>query len=271
MNERTMQQLLQERLERHEHETALCSEAGADVDLAMRTASLCSITITRAESEYGEDWWSRLQQEAQERRAQLRQSWVKEIHESFRRVLAQGDGPVSAFDLGREYVRSKVPVGLLELCDGWSVEQHGGLLLCGKAEVGKTMALLTLAWRLHAQVNPIPTDPTEPPGFISIPVVWTQAVNLAHERTAWQFGEERPEFELLCERAKVLVIDDLFFSNHRTDVILEVVASRMNRGLPTLTTCGFTEDEIRTRLGDSGLRRLVRCGQYTGTILELDG
>ncbi len=272
MSEMTMKEILAERRERDRVERVLCDAAGADYSLAMRTASLCSFTITRAESEYGDAWWSRLQQEAEKIRDHLQASWSKQIADSFRSMIAQGGGPVSAVDLGWKYVLSKVPEPLLVICDGWSSERDGGLLLCGKAESGKTMALLALAWWMHQRANPIPKrlDLVEPPGIIRTPVVWTQAVKLAHERTAWQFGEERPEFELACENAKVLVIDDLFFSNHRTDVILEVAASRMNRGLPTLTTCGFTEDEIRTRIGDSGLRRLVRCGTVRGKILEKD-
>ncbi len=271
MTEMTMQEILTERLERDRAERLLCDAAGADYQLAMRSASLCRFTITLAATEYGSEWWSKLQQEAEIIRDQLKASWVKQIDDSFRSVIAQGGGPVSAVDLGWEYVRSKVPGALLVACDDWSPEK-GGLMLCGKAESGKTMAMLAIAWRLHHRGNPIPQryELVEPPGIIKTPVVWTQAVQLAHERTSWTFGSERPEFELLCERAKVLVIDDLFFANHRTDVILEVVSSRMNHGLPTLTTCGFTEDEIRTRLGDSGVRRLVRCGQAPGRILEKD-
>lgn len=273
MNEKTMEEILNERMERDRVERRLCDAAGADYELAQRSASLCSFTITRASAEYGEGWWSKLQEEAERRREQLRQSWSKQIDDAFRRVISQGSGPVSAIDLGWEYVRSKVPESLLVLCDRWSSERRGGLLLCGKAESGKTMALLSLAWRLHWQANPIPSryDLVEPPGIIQTPVVWTQAVQLANERTSWKFGTERPDFELLCEQAKVLVIDDLFFANHRIDVILEIAAARMNRSLPTLTTCGFGEDEIRTRLGDSGLRRLVRCGQAAGIVLQLNG
>lgn len=272
MAEMTMQEILAERLRRDQDERRLCDVAGADYQLAMRSASLCRFTITLAETEYGSEWWSKLQQEAEIIRDQLKASWMKQIDDAFRSVIAQGAGPVSAVDLGWEYVHEKVPDSLQHTCQRWSPTSTGGMLLCGKAESGKTMALLALAWRIHRYANPIPSERemAGPPGIIQTPVVWTQAAQLAHERTAWRFGEERPEFELLCERAKVLVIDDLFFANHRTDVVLEVVSSRMNRGLPTLTTCGFTEAEIRTRLGDSGLRRLVRCGKASGLVLEKD-
>jgi len=272
MAEMTMQDILAERLRRDQEERRLCDVVGADYETAMSAASLRSTTITRVAEEYGDGWWSRLEQETSEVRSRIKALWQKQIDDAFRSVIAQGAGPVSAVDLGWEYVHEKVPDSLQHTCQRWSPTSTGGLLLCGKAESGKTMALLALAWRIHRYANPIPSERemAGPPGIIQTPVVWTQAAQLAHERTAWRFGEERPEFELLCERAKVLVIDDLFFADHRTDVVLEVVSTRMNRGLPTLTTCGFTEAEIRTRLGDSGFRRLVRCGKASGLVLEKD-
>lgn len=269
MSERTMSELLEALVQRRAVEEQHCREVGADLQEALAMAKVCSVQIAKLAEEYPSDWWPRLQRESARRRERFLATWQGAVKREFRSVLLAGDGPVSAFDLGMETVRSHVRPGLLKRCDEWEPSQ-GGLLLTGASEVGKTMALLALAWRLHELAN------HEPPAYAPYldqdprcPVVWTQAVKLARQRDTWVFGTARPPFEVACEEADLLVIDDLLFARHRVDVILEVVSSRMNHGRPTFTSSGFGVEELAEQLGDAGLRRLTHCGAAAGAHLAV--
>ena len=269
MSELTMQELLAALVERRTAEEALCRGVGVDLQQALAAAKCCGVQLLKLSQTFPDDWWLRLEREARRRHQRFEAAWRHAVASTFREILSAGDGPVSAFDQGLDFVRDQVPPGLLQRCDEWTPET-GGLLLHGGSEVGKTMALLALAWRQHDLANHevppyTPYLDREP----RCPVLWVQAVKLAKARDTWSFGTDRPELEVACERADLLVIDDLLFAKHGVAVILEVVAVRMNHGRPTLTSSGFGEAELVERLGDAGFRRLTHCGGAPGQSLEV--
>lgn len=255
--------------QRSEVTGALCSAAGANQREAMRLARICQVSIEEAVERFPEDWWPRMQREASRILEAYAKDWQARSDEVFRRVIREGGGPTSAFEIGLDGVRAAVNPDLLEELDAWH-PSDGGILITGEMECGKTMAALSLAWRLHNEAN------RDPPEYAvafgrepATPVVWTQGMRLGMTRTTWNTGDERPSFEDRCESADVLVIDDLLYADHRRDVVLQIAAARLNRGVPTISTTGFNERELTEKLGASGIRRLVRSGSAKGKVFRV--
>lgn len=273
MSERTLEEQLEHAMkaarECREAEIRLVEDANVDLDEALRWARICGVSLIHYAETHPGGWTKELAAEATRREVHFEGRWTRAVDSSFRAILERGGGPVVAFDFGPGFVRSKVPPNLLAWADEWETAK-GGALLCGPAAVGKTMALLALAWRMHLDANPLPEFSPCIDRAPRRPVVWAQALTLARERDTWRLGTDPPEFAQECERAEVLVLDDLLFGGHRTDVIMEIAAVRFNRGLPTLASTGFSEADVSAKLGVAVVRRLVQCGKADGVVLSLE-
>lgn len=249
---------------------ARCNAAEVSYEVARESARIAGVLLSEIVRER-EDWWPWLKERSDQLLTEWQQQWLAKVDDGFCQVVDEGGGPVDALSLGYDGVRSLVRPDLLTRVDRWSPTE-GGLLISGETESGKTMAALALAWRFvreHNQATPsysrtLDVDP-------NIPVVWTQGAHLGIIRESWRAGEERPSFELRCEEAPLLVLDDLLYAEHRCDVILQIAARRMNRGIPTITTTGWSENRLVQKLGTSGLRRLTRCGSGAGHIYVVGG
>lgn len=247
-----------------------CADAGQDPDEILRLADVCKLDdIGRIVAAYPEDWHRRLRAKADSIERNRIVDWDAAKQDVLFEILHMGDGPVSSMRLGLDGIRQKVAKHIA-IADAWTPDD-GGLLMTGESESGKTLVALAIAWRLHLEANvTIPEhDDWRRGRGIRRPVYWVQATKLARSRDTHRLGTESPEIEEEASAADVLVLDDLMYAGHRTDVILEVVARRMNSGLPTITTTGWSVDALSQKLGDSAIRRLVRVGSAEGKVVEL--
>lgn len=118
------------------------------------------------------------------------------------------------------------------------------VLIAGPSGYGKT----SLACAILRYVMDLDGPPSPGCRFVFAPAI-------AKAFRESRFGDV-PEVISLCDRASVLVIDDLGADARYRDILREVIQNREMVGRPTIVTTGLRENAVASAYGDGIARRL---------------
>lgn len=145
----------------------------------------------------------------------------------------------------------------------WSLDS-GNLLLLGEHDTGKTTTAGLVCRRLIEHAVKVGGEP-----WATVQTLrWFRADNLAKAAREWPLGKgECPELRE-ATRASVLVLDELGWEQEPR-VIASILADRFDRGGSwTIVTSGQTLNGLRERYGDAVVKRMLRFGTRTPTIVQ---
>ena len=98
----------------------------------------------------------------------------------------------------------------------------------------------------------------------------TSARELGNLRDHSKLGEDEPIGIRKARTCSLLFIDDLGWERpHQSQIISDVLATRYDNGLPTLSTSGLSLSDLNTRYGDAVMRRMVETSGKRGAIIEV--
>ncbi|HVY32569.1 MAG TPA: hypothetical protein VHB79_38795 [Polyangiaceae bacterium] len=181
-------------------------------------------------------------------------------------------GPVGARELSSKELAAKISVGSLR--EAVADYAGGAALLLGKTGVGKTLAALLMARREAAGIERERLQRRRPEDLCeeiqlrqhAAYVAWVSCAELPRIAASEPFGREHSSVTA-AKRAPLAVLDDLTWG--ATDkTLLEILASRYDHGLPTISTAGATRKELVSRFGDAVVRRLLECRGQKGLVVE---
>lgn len=152
--------------------------------------------------------------------------------------------------------RIKSP-SLFRIVDAW-VWGDGPLVLTGPTGIGKSAAAAYLVRRLAAEGVEFAGEGYEKALFIR----WQRCSELCVAERESELGA-MPETIRLCQRARLLVLDELKPTALR-EPLERVLWHRYDAGLPTITTTELGAAQIESAFGESFLRRLSEVNGMPG-------
>ncbi len=149
---------------------------------------------------------------------------------------------------------------LFRAVDGWDWPD-GNLLLSGPTGLGKSSAAGHLVRRLCGRGVANGGEDLERAQAIR----WQDALELMAGERETPLGDT-PDVLQRCQRARLLVIDDLKapVSLARNELLERTLQFRYDAGLPTVTTTGLSDVELLRAFGDALCRKLLECGGQKG-------
>lgn len=139
----------------------------------------------------------------------------------------------------------------------------GNVLLCGPTRVGKSTAAAYLFRRLLGEAVRNGGAAWELAQWMR----WFSAEDLSTARKGHPLGlGDPPELIAACN-ARLLFLDDAGWDTDVTEVC-SVLASRYERGWPTVITTGKTRDELTAHYGAAVVRRIREAGGKRATVID---
>lgn len=189
-----------------------------------------------------------------------------------RLLSALGKGPTAFAELDTATRISKLRTDSLR----WVAREydpviHGGRIICGPTNRGKTMAAVELLYRWHCVPDAIRRmrDPHSSPRET---VAWVRAFDLPNARLQTGLGEGEADLVAIAKAVNFLVLDDLAWESQRAgaaDVVSELIAERYDAGRITLVTSGQRSEELENRYGAAVTRRVCEAGGKPGKVIDL--
>jgi DNA replication protein DnaC len=238
------------------------------------------LNIERAEASKRIDWsgWNVFEQrrefESEGWQARLAAAYEKGFQEALaagmKRVLASG--PKALVGLDYEALRARVRDEKFRGFAETYWPDQGGRLLLGPTGVGKTVACVALFRRLIEEA--LRRDGrrlwygSEERGSS---FAWVRAYDLPNARLATRLGDGEADLVRTAGLARLLVLDDLGWESRRAgadDVVMEVLATRYDAGLPTIATSGMLLTALTDRYGEAVVRRITEAGGLPGRVID---
>jgi DNA replication protein DnaC len=153
---------------------------------------------------------------------------------------------------------------LFKAVDRWEWG-NGNLVLMGSTGLGKTSAAGYLVRKLIGAGIAHGGEVYER----SLLIRWQDASELVAVRREYALGDT-PEPVLRCQRARLLILDDLkVVQQAELEPIDRVLSFRYNAGYPTITTTGVSSVELLRVYGDAVCRRLLECQGRKGVWVQV--
>lgn len=227
---------------------AAAEQIGVKPDEFARLMGDAHWDVNRLEYELRQgEWQARLRQDLdhEERR--------REKRKGERICSALAGGPDWIANANRDELLEKIDARLVSFAETY-VPADGGVLLLGPTGTGKTVSAGLAIARLAPD---------------TLRLVWTHAAHLARAWAGHPLGQGEPHAVGAAERALLLVIDDWTWEKEGDTTIAEILATRYDRGLPTIATCGRSVEDLTKRVGNAVVRRVLESGGKKGQLINL--
>lgn len=180
-----------------------------------------------------------------------------------RDVLAPLPAHIRAATRG-ELVKRLTGDELFKAADRWEWGS-GNLVIMGGTGLGKSSAAGYLVRKLCGAGVAHGGEAYER----ALLIRWQDASELVAVRREAPLGDT-PDVVLRCQRARLLVLDDLkAIDRQEVEPVDRVLSFRYDAGYPTVTTTGLSKADLLKVYGDALCRRLLECQGKKGRWVEV--
>ena len=242
--------------------TRCAAQIGTDVPTLRRRILLAGWSIGHMPSKAERsDWPAQLDADLAARETEYQERDESTIHNILR------SGPSALASVPSADLRRRIDRRLRDLIETYHPMQDGSAVILGPTRVGKSTLCVELLRQyvpeLSAGLRQWMLDHGHCVQYQAPSVVWARELDLCNAVTQHPLGKGWPEAVTRALDAQLLILDDLGWGS-RTDVTATLAAHRYDSGKCTITTSGYTYEELSQKYSSAIIRTQCTDGPATG-------